>query len=251
MPLSPLQNPDRFGDPLGDHMQAAVTARSQHLATYPQVEEVYQAFYLRFDAYGKRGQSYLGGAEGIVGTKLFVKNGDEGLGLAARDEQYIALFDGEAAEQIHPLLELGWTLHFTLAFSLYSSEGKTFTGEVACMCYSPELDGAAQSALEAFVDGITNRIGAGTHPELELTQEQFVKVVESDGAWFLTKELPYPQLPKGTVYYRRRKSVNDRLVAQALDGNKGCVVASWVGLGVVILVALLLVWLFVVPLFVG
>lgn len=249
MPIIPLQNPERFSDPLGDHMQAATAAQAQRLGKYPQVKEVYQGFYLRFTPLSARGKNYIGGAEGIIGTRLILKNDEEGLGFETRDGQCIAYLQEQDAARMQALLEQGWTLRCTLAFSLYSSADQSFAGEAACFCYSPELGNTTKDALESFIEGISHRIGAGTHPELALTQEQFVKVVESNGAWFLTKELPYPSLPKGTVYYRRRKSINDHLIAKALDGNKGCVIASWIGVAIITLAALWLIWLFVIPLF--
>jgi hypothetical protein len=242
MPNIPLQNPDRFKDPLGDHMQAAVAAHEKHLSQYPQVTDVYQGFYLSFTPQDARGKAYLSGTEGIIGSDLILKDFEIGLGFATQEGQCIALLDEQHTEQLRYLLEEGWIIRCALTFSLYSSAEQSFTGEAACFCYSSTLDAGVKDALEKFIKNSIDRMGGASYPELALSQEQFVRVVESKGEWFLTKEQPYPSLSKGMVYYRRRKTMNDRLIAQANKGNKGCIVASWIGTAVILAVIIWFIW---------
>jgi hypothetical protein len=244
MKKSLAQSPERFQDPLGAYVQARSAAHEQRMKRYPAVEESYGGLYASFVAQGRDGRGFLGGVEGIIGTKLLLESLDEGLGFATRDGRRLGLLDEELAARLAELLREGWVVHAILAYTVYCAQDKSFTGHFACIHYSPRLDGKVTGALETFIGNIAERIASGTHPELGLSQEQFIKVIESGGNWFLTKELPVPKLPEGSVFYRRRRSLNDRLISAALEGNKGCLVLSWIGAALIVLAALTAIWWF-------
>jgi hypothetical protein len=233
-PHSPL----RFEDPLGSHMQELSLAHRQRLESFPPVASVYQGFYARFKPQNEDGMHYVGGAWGIVGSELTLTNFADGLGFAAQDGQQVALLDTRLAARLDELRERGWTVHCVLAFTIYRAAEGAFEGEFACFCYSPELTETQRQAVQTFIKHITERITGAFHPKLELSQEQFIRVLESGGAWYLTKDIPWPELPKGTVFYRRRRTFSDRLVSAGVRGNKGCLVASW---GVIVLIVAALV----------
>ncbi|MDR3037252.1 MAG: hypothetical protein LBU31_02425 [Coriobacteriales bacterium] len=265
MQKQPLQDPERFDDPLGSHMRAAVNAHRQHLAQFPPVAESYEAFYANFTPETNAGMGYLAGIAGIIGSELQLcsfaegydaeeltaipkehATGTEKLGFSTHDGQRLALLDPTVSARLTGLLKQGWVVRCFLAYTVYCAEEKAFTGTFACLCYSPALNEEQRGALESFICNIVDRIAGATHPSLELTQEQFTKVLESKGAWFLTKEDAWPPLPKGSVYYRRRRSLTDRLTNAALKGNKGCLVGSWLGLAVLVIGLAVLVYLLVV-----
>jgi hypothetical protein len=239
-----LHNPERFQDPLGEHMQAAKAAHAQHMARFASVADVYQGFYASLRPQGARGASYLGGVEGIIGRALTLSLFEDGPGFIAEDGQQVATVEGQPAEKLCALLEQGWVIRCILASTTYHIEEKSFAGECACIAYSPQLDEVSQKALETFIDAITGRIAHAFRPSLALTQEQFVRVIESGGAWSLTKNEPEPTLPRGSVVYRRRRTLKDHLISVAIEGNKGCLVASWIGLGLIVAVALWAIWFF-------
>jgi hypothetical protein len=207
------------------------------------VTDVYEGFYGGFRPLGKEGDAFFGGAEGIVGTELGLGLSEEGLGLIAHDGRRVAMLDEAVGERLAALLQRGWRVHCILAFVAYNVEKKSFAGELACIGYDQRLDDKTQDALEVFVGNSTERIASASRPLLALTQEQFVRVVESGGAWFLTKEEPWPELPRGSVFYRRRRTLNDRLVGAALKGNTGCLVGSWIGAALVVVAVLAAAWL--------
>jgi hypothetical protein len=207
------------------------------------VADVYEGFYAGIRAQGKEGNAFLGGAEGIVGAELELRLSEEGLGVIAHDGRKVAVLDEDADARLAALLRRGWRVHCILAYVSYNIEEKSFAGELACVAYDHRLDDRAKDALDAFVCNSAERIASASRPLLALTQEQFVRVVESGGTWFLTKEELWPKLPKGSVFYRRRRSFNDRLVGAALKGNRGCLVASWLGAALVVVVALAAAWL--------
>jgi hypothetical protein len=208
------------------------------------VEDAYQGFYAHFRPQDKQGMDCLAGAEGIVGTELQLSISGEDLEFIAHDERRIARLDEKLSARLKALMEQGWVLHCVMACTFYCAEDKSFSGEFACICYRSQLDTETREALATFTENIADRIAGGTRPSLALTQEQFVRVVKSGGTWFLTKEEPWPELPKGSAVYRRRRTFNDRLVSAALKGNKGCLIASWLGIAIVIAAILWAIWTF-------
>jgi hypothetical protein len=244
MQKRPLDDSERFQDPLGAHMRAVSAAHAKRMARFARVDEVYRAFYASFKPWDEEGTRYLCGAEGIIGSALELERLENGVGLATRDGRRLAVLGEEAATKLTALLEQDWVIRCILAYTVYSTEEKSFTGTFACIGYSPQLDEDIRASLDVFIGNITHRIANATHPGLDLTQEQFTRVIESKGAWFLTREEPWPELPKGSVFYRRRRTFNDRLISTALEGNRGCIVASWVGMAIIIAAILWAIWFF-------
>jgi hypothetical protein len=240
----PLHDSERFSDPLGDHMQAVLAAHEQRMGRATPVVGAYQGFYAGFRPQDKEGTDFLSGAEAIIGTEFRLRPSGDALGLVAYGGRQVAELDGVLSTRLAALLGQGWVVRCFLAYVIYNAEEKSFKGELACFCYHSQLDEGAKQALEVFIHNIVGRIASATHPRLALTQEQFVRVIESKGAWFLTKEDPWPELSKGSVFYRRRKTFNDRLIGAALKGNKGCLAASWIGTVLVVMAVLATVWFF-------
>ena len=245
-----LHDPQRYNDPLGEHVRNATDLWQRRLERYPKVDTVYSARYIRFSALDKNSALFLGGSEGIVGSELFIRpvedtsdkqtNGSL-LGVFGYSGRCIAYLDDTVVRE---LISEGWETRCFLAHTIYSAGQKSFETVCACFCYSSDLNAAAIAALETFIKHTVERIALKSYPCLDLTQEQLVRVIDSKGEWFLTKEQSWPELPKGSLYYRRRRTFNDRLIATALSGNKGCLIASWGGfILVIIALVLLFVWL--------
>jgi hypothetical protein len=242
MKKSLTESPERFQDPLGAYIKTRSTVHEQRMGRFPAVNEVYDGLYVSVCPQDKEGRAFLGGAEGIVGSALTLHFFDEGPGLVTRDGRRIALLEGASAARLTKLQEKGWIIRPLLAYTVYRVADRSFVGHFACLCYSSQLDEEVKSALEALVGGIAERIASGSRPRLDLNQEQFVKVIESKGAWCLMPELPWPELPEGSVFYRRRRSFNDRLISAGLEGNKGCFVAAWAGMALMVLAIVAIIW---------
>ncbi len=232
---------DRFKDPLGDHLKTVKETQSRRMARYPSVKDVYLSKYLEFLPQGKAGEQFLGTSDGVIGTELALKQTEEGLGFFSYDDRCVTQFEDEELERA---LQKGWGVHCYLAYSTYSAQEKSIKGTAVCFCYDSELGEEITSALTAFIKNTVDRIAHRSYLKLELDQEQFTKIIESKGQWYLIKEEPWPKLDKGEVFYRRRRTTTDRLIDAANRGNKGCLVASWIGLFVIIAGIALLVWLF-------
>lgn len=240
MNKQPLQDPERYRDPLGEHFKGVQIEQKRRLEKYPAVSTVYGAHYLTFYPHGKEGENFLGSSDGVIGTALTLKEANDGLGFYSYDGRRIAEFEDESLSQA---LQKGWTIRCLLAYSVYKAEDKTIYGAAACFYYDPS-DPEITKALEAFIARTVERINHRAHFNLKLSQEHFTRIIESQGRWFLIKEEPWPKLPKGSVYYRRRRTFSDRMIDAANRGNKGCLVASWLSMFVIIAGIILLVWFF-------
>jgi hypothetical protein len=259
-----------YQDPAGARIEAASAARKRREAKFPPVKSVYDGFYFTFDSTDKRSFDFLAGSEGIIGTELTLvfegekvpphegeqvpphegeqvpspegypqpPEGDQ-VQIRAQDGALIANIEGEPARRLLHHHSKGWAIKAALSLTLYHTANKRITGEVACFCYDPELNEAYEQALVIFVDNmIVHRIYSGTHPTLELSQEQFTRIIESKGAWYLTKGQPLPPLEKGMAYYKRRRIWSERLIAVGMENRLGCNIASiafWVLLGAAVL----------------
>ncbi|MDR2493293.1 MAG: hypothetical protein LBD25_07575 [Coriobacteriales bacterium] len=237
-----------YRDPLGEQARLFGDARRRREARFPQVEQSYDGFYCLFEPLGKRGISYLVGGEGIIGSELqaaFEADDTRPVALVARDGEAVAFIDGEPAERLRRLREKGWTVRLALSLVMYHPFGKRFVAEAACFGCAGDNDEAVAQALDSFIANITYRINKGDHPRLDLTQDQFIKVVESKGAWYLTKRQPLPPREEGTMYYRRRRTLTEGLVATAIKGGRGCKIAATVFWALVALAVVLVVYLLV------
>jgi len=211
---------------------------------YPAAEKSYRGLYAGFDPCGEEGKTFLSGAEGIIGTELVLRQSHGGLELLTVDGRLIGIMERRDSGVLKTLLTEDWIIHCRLAYTLYVAEKKAFSAVLACFCYAPWVSEEYRKALERFIDNMADRIGSATHPSLNLSQEQFNRVLDSGGEWYLTKDEPWPELPRGSVYYRRKKTFKDQLIGIALKGNKGCLIASWAATFVIIAAIIYAIWYF-------
>ena len=215
-----------YRDPIGARAQAAALARKQYEDRFRDGRDFYDGFYFMFRSTDKRSSAFLAGSEGIVGSELTLVFNAGDVCIVARDGSTIARVNDEPAQRLRGHYDAGWTVRAVLSATFYHEAEKRFFAEVACFCYNHTADDEYRQALENFTNNIIYRINKGVHPALELSQEQFIRVIESKGAWYLTKSLPMPPREKGVVSYKRRRTWAEHLVVAATKGNPGCKVAS-------------------------
>jgi len=231
-----------YRDLAGERIRAAEAARKQREERFPDVAAVYDGFYFSFESTDKRSGAFLAGGEGVVGTELSLKVTEAGaVQIIARDGAVIAALEDEPAQRLQTHHANGWTIRAVLALTMYHNDENRFKTEAACFCYSSTLDEMSKHALDTFIGNITYRINKGAHPGLSLNQEQFMKVIESKGSWYLTKNAPLPPREKGMIYYKRRRTWSEYLIASASRGNRGCKIVAilfWVVLAAAIVFAI-------------
>ncbi|NLG10784.1 MAG: hypothetical protein GX562_04570 [Coriobacteriaceae bacterium] len=218
-----------YKDPQGDRIQAVQAARELKLARFPMVDSVYQGFYIRFEPDSAQGKRALAGSEGIVGSRLSAVLCENepgccghGIELKALSGTSLVVLVGQEAERIITAIQAGWNVNTYLSLVVFSKEKDSFWAEAACILFNSEQEGP----LKNFTKNIVYRINRGTHPGLELNQEQFIHIIESNGNWYLTKDMPLPALKQGEIIYRRRKVWSEYLVEAAASGKVGCKAAA-------------------------
>jgi hypothetical protein len=215
-----------YQDHVGERLLATGAARSPRGHGYAPVDESYDGATIEFSPADKRGAAFLAGSEGIIGVEMGVRVADghssAALELLARDGSVISRVEGPSASRVGARIAAGWKASAYLSLTVYDTKEGRFFAEAACVCYDPALSEELRFALETFKSNIAYRIKKGVRPGVELSQEQFVRVLESGGKWYLTKSLPRFVPKEGQIVYKHRRTPAESLVAMALEGRPGC-----------------------------
>jgi hypothetical protein len=272
-----------YRDPFGKRLQAPRETTGSSRMQAPAPKTVYDGFYITF-APTPENKGFLAGAEGIVGTRLLLVaagvtgggplslttaaghelaagptggdplslttvaghelaagvTGGSPLSLTTVAGHVLAELSGEKPDILTYYLSSGWVVEATLSLVVYRPSDNSFEGEIACMCYDP----GHGASMEPFVRNMVRRISKGDHPDLQLTADQLRRVLESSGAWCMTKGLPLPVLREGAMIYRRRMSFTEGLSRLALEGRIGCKVGIYAFWIVLLAVIVFGVWFF-------
>ncbi len=230
-----------YQDPAAQRIEAAAQRREALEAEFPRVSAVYDGFYLQLEELSDEGNRFFLGAEAIVGSKLCYEGKTrETAQLLSGDGRVLAQITGAAAERLAAYASADWHLEPLISAIFFRAQGKRATAELAFICWAP-LSAEHSTALAAFCRNIADRIASGDRAELKLSQKQFISVLRSNGAWYLTPATKREPLQKGTIVYKNRRSGTERIAAYALGHRRGCsVLASlfWLALaaGIVYLV---------------
>jgi len=227
-----------YQDPMAPRLKAAQKQREAEEGAFPRASDVYDAFYVQLRELDVEASRFFLGAEAIIGTTLSYDK--KTAQLFGGDGSFLAQLEGPPAERLLTHAAAGWNIVALLSTTYFRSQDKCAVVDLAFLCWNP-LDAELDAALLAFSQGIADRFAAGSRAEVKLTQEQFVQVLKSKGAWYLTRTLKREPPEKGTVVYKARRSGTERITAYALRHRFGCnILASlfWIAVaaGVVFLV---------------
>jgi hypothetical protein len=234
-----------YRDPMAQRQAAAAARRERLEAEYSLVFEVYDGFYAQFEPAGEAGKDFFASGESIIGSRLQVADG----WLTASDGRQLVRIDGAAgagdatgadgaakAERLVRHIADGWQVVALISILYYRAADKAISAEIGFVCWdAAKVDG---QTMDNFCKNVAGRLSKADHANLALTQEQFIRVIDSKGEWFLTGKLPYPARDKGTVVYKDHRSGTEGLVDYALQHNKGCNIAAvvfWIVLAAVII----------------
>lgn len=200
----------------------------------------YFGSYARFDTKTKREAAILLGADNLVGDVFdIVFERENGISVAWMKNRFGALigfFDEDLTHQLSVLSARGWKLQALLSFVAYTDDPAPgfYWGQAAIICYDTEVE----QAFDIFVEGVSKRLADGTRPAIDLGEQGVNQVVEHKGAWQPKKTLSLPQEQDRTVIMKSQQKMSEKLIEQSRKGNKGCYVASWAFL--LVLVALII-----------
>lgn len=227
-----------FRDPMAARLEAAQKRRESAQAQYPLSKDVYDGFYTTIKDLNAEGSRFFLGAEGIVGSELPFDG--ERVALVTEDGRVLMEFTEKTKERLARHVKDNWRIKVYLSATFYRSEDQSGSVELAFICWAPLAD-AEDAALEAFSGNIAHRLTSGDRAGLKLSQEKFIEVVRSDGAWYLTPTQKREPLPKGTVIYKNKRTFIERITGFALRHRLGCNILAtvfWLALiaGIVVLV---------------
>lgn len=200
----------------------------------------YYGSYARFETASKREAAALLGADNLVGDAFDIvfetENGTSVAWMKNRFGGMIGFFDPELSRQLKILSTRGWSLHAVLSFVAYSDTPKPgyYWGQAAIICYDKKYE----HAFDIFTETVGKRLADGIRPDIALGEQGVGKVVESDGSWTPKDRVKLPSKEEGTVIVKDCRKLSEKLIEQSRKGNKGCYLASWAFLLILVAVAL-------------
>jgi hypothetical protein len=153
----------------------------------------------------------------------------------------LGTFDSSTSYKLTRAHESGLVCRAYVSAVIFAEEHQGFWGEYAIICYPVE----EQDIWNIFCDNAAQAIARGDHPDIKLTDKEIARVRNNNGAWSDFESMQYAKLPKGAVYFKKKRSVADSLVNNAVTGNKGCKVAGilfWIAVALVIVIV---IWVYV------
>ena len=227
-----------YRDPMAPRVETAKLRREAEAAAYPEVVAAYDGFYLRVEELTEEGNRYILGAEGIIGSELFY-DASQGA-LVADDGRSLALLPSASAERLSAHAFEGWSIKPLVSTTFFRAQDKSAAVDVAFICWAPTEEDFDVS-LTTFCHNIADRLANGDRADVVLTQDQFVSVLRSKGAWYLTPATKREPTEKGTVVYKARRSGTERLIGYALKHRSGCNILAilffvLVGAGIIFLI---------------
>lgn len=196
----------------------------------------YFGTYRRFDTPSKKDAATLLGADNLVGDVFSIEFATEkGQNIAWLKNRFggrIGFYDADFSRQLSVMAARGWVLNALLAFVAYTDQPAPghYWGETVVICYDP----SSEQAFSLFVEGVSRLLASGVRPDVDLGEQGVAKVVESSGAWLPSKRVDMPAKEAGTVVMKRERKMSEKLIDQGRKGNKGCYVASWAFIALVV-----------------
>lgn len=190
----------------------------------------YFGTYARFETEDKRAAADLLGADNLVGDRYEIEFvlGDEGstAWLKSRFGKLVGFLDQKATHQVKLYLAKGWKVAAFLSFVAYTEEPEPgyYWGEVALIAYDPSLE----EPMGVFMEKLTDMIGDGVRPQVDLGSGAVDELVSTKGEWFPKGRVKLPDHDKKTSVVKDHRSMNDKLIEQSRKGNIGCYVVSWI-----------------------
>lgn len=221
--------------------------------------DVYVAEYLTIDEVTHEESERLASNECMIGNPLTLRFDPEKKAFRVYTQQ------GNPIGLVHPknrlalkeALENGWPCKCWLSLVYYNDNDgeKLFHGEVVYQFYNLKpTQTAERAALDAFADHVSALLAEGKRPRVSLTGTQYEEVISGGGTYEPQGTEPLPisgKAKSGTVVFKRKRSVSDRLALSAMENKPGCRIATTVFFLLVALLVLFLLWRFVFSRFFG
>ena len=190
---------------------------------------LYYGTYARFNTVSKKDAAALLGADNLVGDtfeiEFVTENGARTAWMKNRFGKLIGYFDPTVSRSLDLAHAQGLVLKALLSFIAYSEEPDPgmYWGEAALVCYHPENS----KAFDRFVESVSARLMEGIRPDVDLGEQGYQQVVDSNGSWMPRKTIPLPEKKTGMAVLKSRRKLSEKLIEEGRKGNKGCYAVSW------------------------
>lgn len=197
----------------------------------------YHGSYVRFKTQEQEKAVAFLSLDNAVGDRYQIRtkyeNGERSDWIVNAFDVEMGQLDPKFADTLDLLHAKGMTVEAILSFVAFTEakeeQAGYYWGEVAVLAY----DSKYEEAFSKFSEKLEKALGEGIRPDLNLGTKGVDSLVAAKGDYLPSGRVPLPKKKKGMAFVKTERSTNEKLVAQARKGNKGCLVASW---GVVILI---------------
>ena len=210
--------------------------------------DVYIGGYLPIEEITKPESERLASNECMIGMPVTITcNTPDGLfRLQSAQGNSLGILRPKNRLALRNALENGWTCRCWLSLVWYDESDKLFHGEVVYQCFHvKDSQTEEQAALETYLQRTSEALAAGKRPRVVLTCTSYDQVIETKGEWQGEDSEPLPISTKrgsGTVIFKRKRSVSDKLALSALERKPGCRIALTVVLLVIVIALALGIW---------
>lgn len=191
----------------------------------------YHGSYVRFKTQEQEKAVAFLGLDNAVGDHYQIRtkyeNGERSDWIVNAFDVEMGQLDPKFADTLDLVRAKGMDVEAILSFVAFTeAKGDKpgyYWGEVAVVAHDPKYD----EAFTTFVQKLEKSLGEGIRPDLNLGNKGLDSLVEAKGDYLPTGRVPLPKKEKGMAFVKTERSTNEKLVAQARKGNKGCLIASW------------------------
>ena len=201
-------------------------------------EQKYYACYCRLDSTSADSLITVDGNAMVIGVELSLTQ-EVHVNQRGKEVPRIVLANGDYPmgflpvkeyKKVTDLQEKGWVCRAFLSLAVYNRLENSYWAEVALVCYSKEYE----KAFAGFCDGVIRRICKGGRPDIDLSDAEVERVIETNGQWAETNEKKRPKLEVGSAYFKTRRSFAENMAYAAAEGNKGCYVSLFIAVFIII-----------------
>ena len=210
--------------------------------------DVYIGGYLKIEEVSRAESERLASNECMVGMPVTLScDGEDGaFHLTSSQGNPIGTVKPKNRLALRNALENGWTVRCWLSLVYYVEADKLFHGEVVYQCFKvKDSQTREQAALEAYAQATSEALASGKRPRVTLTGTSYDQVIETNGVWQSDEAEPLPISTKrgsGTVIFKRKRSVSDKLALSALERKPGCRIAATVVMLIIVIAIALGIW---------
>ena len=201
-------------------------------------EQKYYACYCRLDSTSADSLITVDGNAMVIGVELSLTQ-EVHVNQRGKEVPRIVLANGDYPmgflpvkeyKKVTDLQEKGWVCRAFLSLAVYNRLENSYWAEVALVCYSKEYE----KAFAGFCDGVIRRICKGGRPDIDLSDAEVERVIETNGQWAEMNEKKRPKLEVGSAYFKTRRSFAENMAYAAAEGNKGCYVSLFIAVFIII-----------------